>query len=78
MDNISKYVETIFASGVRVSNPSDQLNLDNNFNKPNYCDIMGSILYEKDQFQIDFLVNQSKTPKKRGISGFFSWLDQYI
>ena len=78
MDNIEKYVETIFASGVRVSNPIEQLNLDNNFKKPNFCDIIGSILYDQDLFKIDFLANQSKNSKKRGISGFFSWLDQYI
>ncbi len=78
MDNIEKYVETIFASGVRVSSPLEQLNLDNIFKKPNFCDIIGSILYEQDLFKIDFLANQSKNTKKRGISGFFSWLDQYI
>ncbi len=78
MDNIEKYVETIFASGVRVSSPLEQLNLDNNFKKPNFCDIIGSILYDQDLFKIDFLANQSRNSKKRGISGFFSWLDQYI
>ena len=78
MDNIEKYVETIFASGVRVSNPLEQLNLDNNFKKPNFCDIIGSILYNQDLFKIDFLANQSKNSKKRGISSFFTWLDQYI
>ena len=78
MDNIEKYVETIFASGVRVSSPLEQLNLDNNFKKPNFCDIIGSILYDQDLFKIDFLANQSITSKKRGISSFFTWLDQYI
>ncbi len=78
MDNITKYVETIFASGVRVSNPLEQLNLENIFKKPNYCDIIGSILYDQNLFKIDFLANQSKKSKKRGISSFFTWLDQYI
>ena len=48
------------------------------FKKPNFCDIIGSILYDQDLFKIDFLANKSKTSKKRGISGFFTWLDQYI
>ena len=78
MDNIEKYVETIFASGVRVSSPLEQLNLDNNFKKPNFCDIIGSVLYDPNLFKIDFLANQSKNLKKRGISSFFTWLDQYI
>ena len=78
MDNITKYVETIFASGARVSNPLDQLNLENNFKKPSFCDIIGSILYDESSFKIDFIANQSKSSKKEGILGFFSWLDQYI
>ena len=78
MDNIAKYVETIFASGVRVSNPLDQLNLENNFKKPNFCDIIGCVLYDQDLFKIDFITNKSKTSKKPGISSFFTWLDQYI
>jgi len=78
LDNIAKYVETIFASGVRVSNPLEQLNLESKFKRPNFCDIIGSILYDQDLFKIDFLANRSKTSKKRGISTFFSWLDQYI
>ena len=76
--NISKYVEPIFASGVRVSSPLEQLNLANNFKKPNFCDIIGSILYDQDLFKIEFLANQSKNSKKPGISSFFTWLDQYI
>jgi len=78
MDNIVKYVETIFASGVRVSNPLDQLNLENNFKKPNFCDIIGSILYDQNLFKINFLNKRSKSSKKRGILSFFTWLDQYI
>jgi len=78
MDNIEKYVETIFASGVRVSSPLEKLNLDNNYKKPNFCDIIGSILYDQDLFKINFLANHSKTSKKRGIASFFTWLDQYI
>ena len=78
MDNIEKYVETIFASGVRVSSPLEKLNLDNNFKKPNFCDIIGSILYDQDLFKINFLANHSKNSKKRGIASFFTWLDQYI
>ena len=31
-----------------------------------------------DKDKIDFLANRSKNPKKRGISSFFTWLDQYI
>ena len=72
MDNIAKYVETIFASGVRVSSPLDQLNLENNFKKPNFCDIIGSILYDQDLFKIDFLSKSIKKIKKtRNFKLFF-------
>ena len=47
LDNIEKYVETIFASGTRVANPSNDLNLEKDFNKPNFCDIIGSVLYDQ-------------------------------
>ena len=78
MDNIANYVETIFASSVRVSKPLDELKIDSSFDKPNFCDIFGSILYDRNLYRIDFLSKQSKHSKKRGISSFFSWLDQYI
>ena len=78
MDNIAKYVETIFASGVRVSNPLVDLNISDNFNKPNYCDVIGTVLYDRNIFNIDFLSQQSKSKKKQGITSFFTWLDQYI
>ena len=63
---------------MRISNPIDQLNLENNSKKPNFCDIIGSILYDKDLFKIDFLANHPKKSKKQGITSFFTWLDQYI
>ena len=37
-----------------------------------------TVLYDQDSFKIDFLANQTKKSKKQGITGFFTWLDQYI
>ena len=78
MDNIEKYVETIFASGTRVANPITELNLSKDYNKSEFCDVIGSVLYDPNLYKIDFFENQSKSPKKPGISSFFAWLDQYI
>ncbi len=78
LDNIERYVETIFASGTRVANPLNQLELQKEFNKPNFCDVVGSVLYDSKFYKINFLKNSSKTIKKSGIMGFFAWLDQYI
>ena len=78
LDNIEKYVSTIFASGTRVSNPINELNLPKSFNKPNFCDVIGTVLYDPNMFRINFLDKQSIKKKNQGISGFFAWLDQYI
>ena len=78
LDNIEKYVGTIFASSTRIANPTGNLNIAKDYNKPNYCDVIGSILYDPNFHKINFLEKQSNTLKKRGITGFFSWLDQYI
>ena len=78
LDNIEKYVETIFASSVRVANPLNDLNLEKDFMKPNYCDIIGTVLYDANLYRINFLENKRNISKKPRISSFFSWLDQYI
>ena len=46
--------------------------------RPNFCDVIGSILYDPKLYKVKFLENQSNSKKKLGISGFFAWLDQYI
>ena len=78
LDNIEKYVATIFASGTRVGYPINELNLKKDFNKPNFCDVIGTILYDPNLYRIKFLEKRSNSSKKQGIYGFFSWLDQYI
>tara|TARA_B100001287_G_scaffold189185_1_gene159783 strand:- start:2976 stop:4196 length:1221 start_codon:yes stop_codon:yes gene_type:complete len=78
LDNIEKYVGTIFASGTRVGYPVNNLNLDKSYKNPSYCDVIGLILYDPKLYRLDFLNNQSKKLKNRGISSFFTWLDQYI
>ena len=78
LDNIEKYVETIFASSARVANPLKDLNLGMDFAKPNYSDIIGTILYDPNLFKLNLIAKTSKSKKKPGISSFFSWLDQYI
>ncbi len=78
LDNIEDYVGKIFASGTRIANPLEELNLQKEFKKPIYSDVIGSILYDKNIYKIDFLEKKAKFRKKTGIPGFFSWLDQYI
>ena len=78
LDNIEEYVSTIFASGVRVASPLDFLEINKDYNKPNFCDVLGSIIYDSRHYKVNFLEKRLNTRKKQGISGFFSWLDQYI
>ncbi len=78
LDNIEDYVGTIFASSTRIASPLNEFNLEKNFNKPNYCDVIGTILYDPNMYRLKFLEKQTNSEKKHGISGFFSWLDQYI
>ena len=78
LDHIESYVSTIFASSTRIANPISELNLQKDFKKPNYCDVIGSILYDPNLYKINFIEKQSISKKKQGISGFFTWLDQYI
>ncbi len=78
LDNLDKYVGTIFASQSRVSKPIDNLNLEKHFNKPYFSNIIGSILYDPNLYKINFLKKHTKKSKKLGISSFFTWLDQYI
>ncbi len=78
LDNIEEYVSAIFASGVRVANPLDFLEIKKEYNKPNFCDVIGSIIYDPKYYKVNFLEKRQNTGKKNGISGFFSWLDQYI
>ena len=78
LDNLDKYVSTIFASQSRVSKPIDNLNLEKHFNKPYFSNIIGSILYDPNLYEINFLKKHTKKSKKLGISSFFTWLDQYI
>lgn len=78
LDNIEKYVETIFASTTRIAKPLYIQNLDKNFNRPNYCDILGSVIFDQNLFDLNLLQKRAKSQKKPGISSFFTWLDQYI
>ena len=78
LDEIEKYVSTIFASSVRVAKPLESLNINKEYNNPSFCDVIGSVIYDPKKFKINFLENNYKTRKKPSFSGFFAWLDQYI
>ena len=78
LDNLEKYVGLIFASSTRIANPLSIFNLDKEYNRSNFCDILGTILYDEKKYKLNFFAKGSNYRKNKGISGFFSWLDQYI
>ena len=78
LEGIKEYAEIIFSSNVRLAKPLESLNLEKNFLKPNFTDVIGTVLYDPSDFSINFLKKDEKNKKKPGFSSFFAWLDQYI
>ena len=78
LEGIEEYAKIIFSSNVRIAKPKESLNIDPKFKKAIYSDIIGTILFESDQIRENYLDKTDKKRKKASISGFFSWLDQYI
>ena len=52
--------------------------LDKNFINPQFSQTIGSILFNKSDYEIEFLRNEEKYKKNTVLSRFSSWLDQYI
>ena len=78
LDNLEKYVGLIFANSTRIAKPLAQFYLNKDYNRSNFCDILGTILYDENIYKLNFFAKGHNLRKKTGISGFFSWLDQYI
>ena len=78
LEGIDEYTKIIFDSNVRVSKPSHIVGLDEIYQKPQYSQTLGTILYNKSDYEIEFLKNREKKEKNSTLGRFFSWLDQYI
>ena len=42
------------------------------------ADIIGTVLFDPDNYEIKYFKKDRKNKKNLGFAGFFSWLDQYI
>ena len=78
LEGITEYAKIIFSSNVRLGKPLESLNLDKKLFKSNFADIIGTILFDPQDFSIKYINKVRKNQKNPGFSGFFSWLDQYI
>ena len=78
LEGIAEYAKLIFSSNVRIGKPKEILQLDKMFLTPSMADIIGTILYDPNDYEVKFVKNSKKNKKKPGFSGFLTWLDQYI
>ena len=79
LEGIEEYAQIIFDSKTRVSQPISIIGLDNKFNKPQFSQTVGLMIYEENNHKFDFLLkNKEKIEKKSIFKHFFAWLDQYI
>ena len=78
LEGITEYAEIIFSSNVRLGKPQESLNLDEAQSTSSMSDIIGTILYDEAEYEVNFLKINKKNQKKPTFSGFLAWLDQYI
>ena len=78
LEGIAEYAQVIFDSNVRIGMPLSIKGLDKKFINPQFSQTIGTILFNKSDYEIEFLENEEKNKKNNVLSRFSSWLDQYI
>ena len=78
LEGIAEYAQVIFDSNVRIGMPLSIKGLDKKFINPQFSQTIGTILFNKSDYEIVFLKNEEKYKKNTVLSRFSSWLDQYI
>ena len=78
LEGITEYAKAIFSSNVRIGKPLNYLDLDKKLSNSSMADIIGTILFDPNDYEIKYFKKDKKNKKNLGFSGFFSWLDQYI
>ena len=79
LEGIEEYAQIIFDSKTRLSQSIPYLGLDKKYNKPQFSQTFGLMMYNNNDYQFDFLSeNKEKIEKKSYFGRFSSWLDKYI
>jgi len=78
LEGITEYAQVIFDSNVRIGMPLSIKGLDKKFINPQFSQTIGTILFNKSDYEIEFLRSEEKYKKNTVLSRFSSWLDQYI
>jgi cell division protein FtsA len=78
LEGITDYAQIIFDSNVRLGKTNSINGLNVSFLKPQFSQTIGTILYDRADYQVDFLKNSEKIKNSSFFSQFSAWLDQYI
>jgi len=78
LEGIAEYAQVIFDSNVRIGMPLSIKGLDKKFINPQFSQTIGTILFNKSDYEIEFLKSREQYKKNTVLSRFSSWLDQYI
>ena len=78
LEGVAEYAQIIFDSNVRLGKPLPIPGLGENFLKPQFSQTIGTILYHKSNYEIEFLKKRENFEKKGVFGEFSSWLDKYI
>ena len=78
MEGICDYAQIIFDSNVRLGKSFEIQGLNNKFLGPQFSQTIGSIFYQQNEYEVDFIKKGQKISKNTVFSRFSSWLDQYI
>ena len=78
LEGIADYAQIIFDSNVRLGKPLGLSGLNKQFLGPQFSQTIGLVLYNNDQYELNFLKNHQNLVKNNILGRFSSWLDQYI
>ncbi len=78
LEGIEEYAQMIFDSNVRQGTPVKFRGLEEKFCKPQFSQTLGTIFYDPEEYEINFLRNREKIKKNTVFRRFSDWLDQYI
>ena len=78
LEGIADYAQIIFDSNVRLGKPKAIIGLNKKHTGPQFSQTIGSIFYQKREFEIDFLKKSLNSNKKTLLGRFSAWLDRYI
>ena len=78
LEGIIDYAQIIFDSNVRLGKPFGIHGLNKKFSGPQFSQTIGTVFYQENEYELNFLKKSQKIQKNTIFSRFSSWLDKYI